>query len=269
MRWMRLCIHYNTWMRSVQDRESENRMTLKNNPTLTAAEINFDLLKRDVKAYCEAHHCTMAEVSTQKLYRGNSFLSARFSEKRMPTNSLLGLLQVIEQPLKRYEIQQEKPEPVKQEQGDEWGCKLLVNKEFGIVSFVILHNGEEFAKAHSKIGGDADVDIAKSISYAAHVCYKNVEQNDFVNRIEMSDENAFTMNAFAQNTPFKEYIRAFVGEKTGRGELARYVSTNYASFPTWGEKNMRHYLAFNRASKQVVDAFDAEWENYRKWARRG
>lgn len=242
------------------------------NPVLEADTLNFGLLRSDVNMYCKQNGVSMADISRDKLFRGDSYLSARLSERKITLATLTGICQVIGQPIKRYEIEKKPPEqPVQKhdEPASAWDCKLMVNTDFGIASFIILRNGEVFAKAHSKLRGTSDVDIAKSISYAAHVCYKELEQADFVNRIGLSDNDAYGLDAFAPSTPFKEYIRQFTGEKSGRGELARFVSNNYAKFPTWGEKGMRHFLTFSRASKQVVDAFDAEFDKYRKWSARG
>lgn len=241
---------------------------------LDAKVFDFPAFHADVTAWCSENDMSLSSFCTRKLMRGETYVSTSVTKKRIPLDVARGICEIIGQPPAKYEINKKGPEkpavvaPVAD--GAEWSCKLAVNVEFGIVSFILLHNGEEYAKAHAKINGDGtDTDIAKSISYAAHMCYKNCEQTDFVNRIAASDSEALGMNPFSKaNVPFKDYIRVFADELTERGAIARFVKNHYAAVPTWGEKSIKHYLMSQNAPEKVLSGFDAEFKNYREWAKK-
>ena len=251
---------------------------------ISEEKFNYGLLKADLAQFYKDEGITQEKFSTDYLFHSKSFTSHLVNDRTLTPQFAMAICKIIGQPMKRYKVEKPAPDPepeaapaengraeddMTQEASAEWGCKIAVNAEFGIVSFALLHNGEVYTKGHARIDGERGVDIAKSISYAAHICYKNIEQKDFCNRIAKDEEDAeYKYYAFGTDVPFKEYIRQFTGEKSARGELARYVFLNYAKFPSWGEKKIRSFLAVERAGKQIIDAFDDCWKQYRDWNKK-
>ena len=247
---------------------------ISTNPSIDGSQINFGLLHSDINKYCTKEGITLSDISSKKLFRGVNYLSACISRKRIPQNSLLAVLDIIDQPLVKYKLKKEEEKAavpcqqgVEDNGGGEWYCKLSVRPQFGIVSLAIYHGDKEIAVGHAKIRENTDTEIAKSISYAAHICFKNVEQLDFVNRIGASNPDDMIYEMYNNSVPFKQNAVQYVAERTDRGELARFIKLNYDIFPSWGEKAMRRFLTLNNASKQVQSAFDREFERYIKSCR--
>ena len=75
-----------------------------------------------------------------------------------------------------------KPEPPKAQptpvaKPDAIGYATSINVYPNKVRFAITFNGVEILHAYSKVKGNKEVDLIQAISYAAHMCYKLVEQD--------------------------------------------------------------------------------------------
>lgn len=76
-----------------------------------------------------------------------------------------------------------KPEPTKTQlnpvaKPDAIGYATSINVYPNKVRFAVIFNGVEIFHAYSKVKGHKEVDLVQAISYAAHMCYKQAEQND-------------------------------------------------------------------------------------------
>lgn len=247
---------------------------MKMNNIIDETMIDFGMLQKDIAAWCKKNKVSLRQLSEEKLYHGSSYLSARISNKRIPQSVLMAVLDIIGEPLAKYKIEKVKAkkaddakaeksiqvEPV-QDDGA-WTCSLSVQEQFSIVSLAIYHNGKEIAVGHAKIKDNTDKEIAKSISYAAHICFKNVEQTEFVNRIGLDNPNNLEYGCYNGGVSFKDIAVKYAGERTDRGEMGRFIQRHYSNFPAFGQMAMRRYFAENNASPNVLKAFDIEFRKY-------
>ena len=80
-------------------------------------------------------------------------------------------------PREEIEIREEKKQ-VSAEPG--FSLNLVVKPDRVRVS--INHNGKEIYGAYARINGDTETKLIQAISYAAHMCYKQAEQRELVDK---------------------------------------------------------------------------------------
>lgn len=164
--------------------------------------------------------------------------------------------------LKDYEIipkpvavPQEPPKTAQLDSTAGWTCEIRVEKEFGTVMMRVLKDGQPVAIGRSGLYGLDNVGIVQSISYAAHVCYKLAQQDEFRQREE---------SAPTKETKFKDWVKKYEADMPPYGTFARYVKDNYSNFPAYGRKEMKVFLNMNKGTAHI-NAFEVLFRAYREW----
>lgn len=227
----------------------------------------FDYAKfsKDFKGWAKENKITLTSISEKMLFRRAMYLSDALNHSRLPMNMAVALAEKAGLAMEAYEIKVEAPkvESVKVETPEVkmpdtgWSCSLRVDEEFDTVMLKIFKDGKEMAKGVSYSYGKDDTGVVQGISYAAHMCYKFIQQG----KIEKSGFDEVTRT----EVPFKEWLKKYNEEASRIGDLARYVNAEYKNVPTWGEKKIRQYFQLSKDGNKHVPAFNVAWNMYIKW----
>lgn len=141
-----------------------------------------NMVEIDISATMEAVHDSgkSLAVLSEEIGRCPSYLSYTVKRGRIPEYAfrrLCALLGVSEGDLLK---KQTVTPPQKAEAEAVSGCETIgysvkLDVYLKKVRFAVLFNGEEIIHAWSSIRGARELDLMQSISYAAHMCYKQKE----------------------------------------------------------------------------------------------
>jgi len=266
-------------------------------------EKKFDYAKfeNDLKEAFKSKQKTAKWVSENICLRGPTYLSNAIKGKRLAANILVAVAGWAELDLKNYEIKKPvvKKEPVKKAEpakktepsenagpetvkGDQsvWNCMIRVDEEFGMAMMKIFKNGEELALGRSYTYGHDDAGIVQGISYAAHMCYKIVQQKKMatesmksvveeneateLEEVPVIDDDGEVAGGGVGRVIFKDWIKKYEKDNSKAGKLARYVSSYYQYIPATGKKRIRMYLRLNKGETHL-QTFDTMWAMYLSW----
>ena len=157
---------------------------------------------------------------------------------------------------------------------EKWKCDIRIDEEYGTAMVRFLKDGQKLCTGRSYLYGTDDVGILQSISYAMHMCYKLIQQNqieELHDRKTLMDDNGSAMlddDPFKANerVVFKDWIKKYEKDNSIYGAFARYVSSNYKDFPSVGEKNMKTYLSGHKGSSHL-STFKTLFKQYMHWYR--
>lgn len=241
----------------------------------------------------------MQNLSTDVFFRSEGYVSNGLSKKNLPLNVLMKLVDIIGGEMKRYEIIP-KPEPVPEPEPaptvmeepaqdvtpdgkSGWGMDVMVNIEFRSVAVRLTNDGKEVTIGRSYLYGKDPVGIAQSISYAAHMCYKLLQQRKIAElgyqKIAQDEEIEAEMAKAEAEEPeptvdelagrrllFKDWVKKYESANSAYGKFARYVNSHYPHFPSTSEKKMRYYLRLNGGETHIQN-FDVLFAMYRNQDR--
>lgn len=243
---------------------------------LDERKFDYEKFNSDLKAWCKANKKSFAYVSQNVLFRSEQYLSVVFSRKALPANIALALAKLMQVDMKDYKVTKEEKKEVPAakvekiaaaEDSTGWSCYLKVDEEIGVAMLKIFKDGHEIATGRSYTYGGDDQGIVQGISYAAHMCYKMVEQNKLAHAV-MEEEGVGTEADQEENPSvrvlFKDWIKKYEEANSKAGTLARYVSSHYADLPATGKKKIRSYLRLNNGTAHLI-TFDTLWDQYFKW----
>lgn len=252
---------------------------------LDAKKFDYDSFKSDLSVVLMKKGTTMSKVSTDVCLRSTTYLSNMIRTKRLPANVAIAVAQWAEMDLKKYEIKRvvekklviEQPKEVKEpnkvpESG--WACIVKVDEEFGMAMMKIFKDGKEIALGRSYTYGSDDVGVVQGISYAAHMCYKIVQQSKMAQEsiktvvepeIEEEPEEELEPPSITNGRViFKDWIKKYEKDNTKAGMLAKFIKSNYQSIPATGKKRIRMYIRLNKGEVHLA-TFDSMWTMYLKW----
>lgn len=228
------------------------------------SDFNFPQFLHDIKPILRLKEITLSDLSKTRYFKGANYLSNALNDGKIQARILYDLAEYLGVRLKDYEIvltpYAEKMEQNADKQvivGETWTCTIDVNKEFETAMVKItLPNGESVT-GRSFLYGTDNTGILQSISYAAHMCYKLVQQG----KIEQMSSGDDTEN---KKLNFKDWITKYEDCNSPYGKLARYIQSHYDAFPSSGEKNMKCYLMQNQGYSHV-SAFTTLFKQYVAW----
>ncbi len=246
---------------------------------------DYDAFHKDLKREAKRAGTTFVEICEKDLFRSPTYLTNAFSKKAMQLRVAEELARRYRLSLKDYEIRkpEPKPEPVvltTQEwppaematpvaisgaETEPWTCFIKIDEEFGTCMMKVMHNGEKVAVGRSFLFGTNDVGIMQSISYAAHMCYKIVQQGSIEKIQDNIPENAAD-SLGPERLVFKDWVLRYVDVRSEYGRFARYVRDHHEKFPSSGEKQMRYHLDMNKGDAHKP-AFSVLFKQYRHWCR--
>ena len=235
---------------------------------------NYPRFYSDLNKYCKANKINLKELSSKKYYRNGSYLDKYLAHGTVPMDILADLASMIGVKLKDYEIQPQKIEkPVIQKKPDEladdrWKIEVKVDEEYGVAMVKIIKDGEKICTGQSYIYGTDYVGIVQSISYATHMCYKMVQQGAIKETVDgkAKKEDLSNLIKGEERIIFKDWIKKFEKDNSPYGRLARYVSSEYNTFPTKGEKEMKYYLQMHKGEAHLP-TFKTTFSLYLSWMR--
>ena len=262
-------------------------------------KFDYAMLHEDVRRWCKYHKTAMQNLSTDVFFRSEGYVSNGLSKKNLPLNVLMKLVDIIGGEMKRYEIIP-KPEPVPEPEPaptvmeepaqdvtpdgkSGWGMDVMVNIEFRSVAVRLTNDGKEVTIGRSYLYGKDPVGIAQSISYAAHMCYKLLQQRKIAElgyqKIAQDEEIEAEMAKAEAEEPeptvdelagrrllFKDWVKKYESANSAYGKFARYVNSHYPHFPSTSEKKMRYYLRLNGGETHIQN-FDVLFAMYRNQDR--
>ena len=262
-------------------------------------KFDYAMLHEDVRRWCKYHKTAMQNLSTDVFFRSEGYVSNGLSKKNLPLNVLMKLVDIIGGEMKRYEIIP-KPEPVPEPEPaptvmeepaqdvtpdgkSGWGMDVMVNIEFRSVAVRLTNDGKEVTIGRSYLYGKDPVGIAQSISYAAHMCYKLLQQRKIAElgyqKIAQDEEIEAEMAKAEAEEPeptvdelagrrllFKDWVKKYESANSAYGKFARYVNSHYPHFPSTSEKKMRYYLRLN-GGETHIQTFDVLFAMYRNQDR--
>ena len=262
-------------------------------------KFDYAMLHEDVRRWCKYHTTAMQNLSTDVFFRSEGYVSNGLSKKNLPLNVLMKLVDIIGGEMKRYEIIP-KPEPVPEPEPaptvmeepaqdvtpdgkSGWGMDVMVNIEFRSVAVRLTNDGKEVTIGRSYLYGKDPVGIAQSISYAAHMCYKLLQQRKIADlgyqKIAQDEEIEAEMAKAEAEEPeptvdelagrrllFKDWVKKYESANSAYGKFARYVNSHYPHFPSTSEKKMRYYLRLNGGETHIQN-FDVLFAMYRNQDR--
>lgn len=242
--------------------------------SLNPKEFDYDRMYKDLKDWCSKNGKTLAWVSENVLFHSKNYITAVFSSREIAPQVALAIAKLIGTEMKDYKIVR-KPEPKPQdapkkeacEEKRGWSCTVRVDEEIGVAMLKIYKDGKEIATGRSYTYGGSTEGIVQGISYAAHMCYKMIQQDNIANSI--AEEEDAAPDAEDQPNPsarvvFKDWIKKYENDNTKAGTLARYVRSHYAQLPSTGKKRIRGYLRLNGGTAHLI-TFDSMWSQYFKW----
>ena len=266
--------------------------------TLNEKNFDFDKFREDLTKACKEHGTSMTRLSTDVLFRSESYLSGALYAKSIPWKVAEAVVKWMGHEIKDYEIkktpakktapkvEESKPVEVKEEAAEKgWTCLLKVDEEFGMAMMKIFKDGKEMALGRSYTYGHDELGIIQGISYAAHMCYKQFQQErmaqesikeervPFPEMPEPVEENGAgdeenTAVDQEQLGPgrviFKDWVKKYENDNSKAGKVARYFRSNYIKIPATGKKKIRMYLRLN-GGEPHLQTFDNLWGMYTKW----
>ena len=239
---------------------------------MSEKEFDYARFSADVKRWCKENGKSMSAVSQDVLFRHETYLSAALNKKALPANIALALAKMIGADMKDYRpAKKEAAKPVEKKEENAtatekgWSCFLKVDEEIGVAMLKIMKDGEEIATGRSYTYGGDNQGIIQGISYAAHMCYKMVQQ-DKLAHVVMEEEGADTEESECASVRvlFKDWIKKYENDNSKAGTLARYVRSHYTSIPATGKKKIRSYMRLNNGTAHLI-TFDTLWDQYFKW----
>lgn len=109
--------------------------------------------------------------------RGRTYINNVVSTGKISRISLDMLCKVTGVPEEFFTTPDPNPEAPKPAAPDAAvGYELHLKVRPEKVYIMLSHNGSKVESAYAKVKGDTELDLIKSISYAAHMMYKNAEQ---------------------------------------------------------------------------------------------
>lgn len=233
----------------------------------------------ELKSVCKAKGTTVEYLSVHKFYKGKDYLRSNFKSGTLPTNILEDLASYMGVTLKEYEIPivqlyREDPKPVdpilETEAPDEhWKIDVKIDEEFGTAMLRIMKDGVKIAVGRSYLYGTDDIGVAQSISYAAHMAYKLIQQDKLKVvslPAEIEVEQMQDLIKGNEQMAFKDWIKKFENDNSAYGRLARYISSCYKDFPGKGEKDMKCYFNMHKGQTHLT-TFQTAFSLYMKWVR--
>ena len=237
---------------------------------------DYERFGADVRDWCKNHAKTLSSVSVDVLFRNETYLSGALNKKALPPNVAVAIAKMIGVELKDYKVKKEKKEAnpaaevkktVVEEDAKGWSCFLKVDEDIGVAMVKIFKDGQEIAVGRSYTYGGDNQGILQGISYAAHMCYKMVQQGNMAHAI-MQEEGVGTEEDEDANPSarviFKDWIKKYECENSKAGTLARYVKSHYVKIPATGKKKIRSFLRLNNGDAHLL-TFDTLWDQYFKW----
>ena len=265
--------------------------------TLNEKSFDFDKFREDMTQSCKERGMSMTRLSTDVVFRSESYLSGVLYTKSIPWKVAEAVVKWMGRDMKDYEIkkapakkatpkaEESKPVEVKEEASEKegWTCLLKVDEEFGMAMMKIFKDGKEVALGRSYTYGHDDLGIVQGISYAAHMCYKAFQQEHMARESIMAEQppvepvpepqavEPVVEEPEEDETPvgpgrvvFKDWIRKYEKDNSKAGKLARFVKSNYQKIPATGKKKIRMYLRLN-GGEPHLQVFDGLWSMYTKW----
>ena len=230
-----------------------------------ADKFDYAKFQKDLLDKAKKEKTTLAEISEKRLFHASNYLNEGLRKKKLPLQIIHSLSDWYGLSLKDYEIKPKAiAEPVKTEEKIiklpnapvlPWQCEIKVDEEFGTAMMRISKDGETVAVGRSGLYGLDDLGIVQSISYAAHMCYKIVQQEVFKSRED---------SASPKETKFKDWLKKFEQDMPPYGSFARYVKSNYDKFPAYGRKEMKVFLNMNNGASHI-NVFEVMFNAYIDW----
>ena len=249
-------------------------------------KFDYEKFEEDLRRISKEKKKNMLKISEEICLRSANYLCNVLKTKRLPTNIAVAVASWAEMDMKNYEIK--KPVVKKEEKKSEeappveasapqivqdsgWSCVIKVDEEFGMAMMKIFKDGKEIALGRSYTYGHDDVGIVQGISYAAHMCYKLVEQAKIATESanpdsaadESEDDDELTGSGVGR-VVFKDWIKKYESDNSKAGKLARFIASHYQSIPSTGKKKIRAYIRLNKGETHLT-TFDSMWQMYYKW----
>lgn len=145
----------------------------------TMIKINSQLLHSALDGYNVEHGTTTTDLA-RKMGRADSYLFTIMNRGTIPTSTMTMLSALFGIKPEAYVWTKEDEEPEEEiPEEPEWDYRYEVLADKGCVKAYICHYGEIAAYAFARIKiPQTPVTIAQAISYAAHMCYKKLEQEE-------------------------------------------------------------------------------------------
>lgn len=136
----------------------------------------IDIDKKELEKYIRNRPEGVTKCA-EMIGRGKTYFHHLFESGRMQENSYEHMCDVFGVPHNQF---LRKEEEVEVSTKDGYWISLLTKPDRVKVTLYFSSNGADIEVAHawSKVKGDREVDLVQAISYAAHMCYKIVEQNE-------------------------------------------------------------------------------------------
>ena len=242
---------------------------------MSETSFDYDRFAEDLRKWCKENSKTLSYLSSDVCLRHESYLSGALKKKCLPPNIALVLAKRAGIELKDYKIKRTVNTPAqvevkadeKMEAAEGWSCFLKVDEEIGVAMLKIFKDGREVCTGRSYTYGGDEQGIIQGISYAAHMCYKMVQQQNLAHAV-MAEEGVDTEQDTDANplarVIFKDWIKRYENDNSKAGTLARYVKNHYEKIPSTGKKKIRSYLRLNHGEAHLM-VFDGIWDQYFKW----
>lgn len=142
---------------------------------MTMIKINSKKLHEALDAYNAEHGTNTSELARQ-MGRADSYLHTIMTRGTMPSNAMKMISLLFGIKPEDYVWTHEDEEPEEPETTG-WDFQFEVLPEKGCVKAWIVQGGETLVHGFARIKlPQTNTTIAQAVSYAAHVCYKKVEQ---------------------------------------------------------------------------------------------
>lgn len=244
---------------------------------------DYNAFHKDLKREVKRAGTTFVEICVKDLFRSPNYLSNAFNKKAMQLRIAEELARRYRLNLNDYEIRKPEPKPepvvlttqewppaematpvaISEAEAEPWTCFIKIDEEFGTCMMKVMHNGEKVAVGRSFLFGTNDVGIMQSISYAAHMCYKIVQQGS-IEKIQEGKPEVIAESVGPERVIFKDWVKRFNTAGSDYGRFARYLESRYNAFPSTGEKQMRYFLQMNKGEAHLP-AFGTLFKQYRHW----
>ena len=249
-------------------------------------KFDYEKFDEDLKRISKEKKKSVHKISEEICLRSGNYLCTVLKTKRLPANIAVAIASWAEMDMKNYEIK--KPAVKKEEKKSEeappveasapqivqdsgWSCAIKVDEEFGMAMMKIFKDGKEIALGRSYTYGHDDVGIVQGISYAAHMCYKLVEQAKIATESANSDsatdepeDDDELVGSGVGRVVFKDWIKKYEKDNSKAGRLARFIASNYQNIPSTGKKKIRMYIRLNKGETHLT-TFDSMWHMYFAW----
>lgn len=228
--------------------------------TVSADKFDYPAFRRDLMNRCKAEKTTLGDLSVNILFRSRSYLSNSLSTGSLTLPMITRLAQWLGEDLIKYSIKPKKPEPEvvlpdNPMVSSGWSCEVKVEKDFGVALMRVIKDGNTVVTGRSFLYGLDDVGIIQSISYAAHMCYKLVQQ-DVIEEIKEGKA--------PERIIYKDWVKKYEEANSVFGCLARYIQAHYKNFPSTGKKDMHVYLLQHEGGAHI-NAFKVSFDQYMDW----